>query len=98
MGAGVDQSFNVAGSELGIAVEPHLADGKGMGNVAGPARNREMVQAGADLCIALHRTLETGKGTRDCVRQALAAGIPVCLIEDDQAIPRRVHAGDTRLV
>ena len=55
------------------------------------------VQAGADLCIALHRRLEASKGTKDCVRQALAAGIPVYLIEDDRAIPRRVRADDVRL-
>ena len=53
---GVDQSFHVACQTLGVTVEPHLADWKGLGNVAGPARNKEMVQAGADLCIALHRS------------------------------------------
>jgi hypothetical protein len=95
--AGIDQSFSVAGEALGLDVEPHLADWKGLGNVAGPARNREMVEAGADLCIALHRTLATSKGTKDCIRQALAAGIPVYLIEDDRAIPRRVQADDPRL-
>ena len=94
---GVDQSFALACRELGITAEPHLADWKGLGNVTGPARNREMVQAGADLCVALHRTLETSRGTKDCIRQALAAGIPVYLIEDEQAIPRRVHAEDERL-
>ena len=82
----------------GLNVEPHLADWKGLGNVAGPARNREMVEAGADLCIALHRTIETSKGTKDCIRQAFAAGIPVYLIEDEQAIPRRIQAGGDRLV
>jgi hypothetical protein len=75
----------------------HGHDWKGLGNVAGPARNREMVQAGADLCIALHRSIETSKGTRDCVRQALAAGIPVWLIESEEAIPKRVQADDKRL-
>jgi YspA, cpYpsA-related SLOG family len=95
--AGIDQSFSVAGEALGLNVEPHLADWKGLGNVAGPARNREMVEAGADLCIALHRTLATSKGTKDCICQALAAGIPVYLIEDDGAIPRSVQADDPRL-
>jgi YspA, cpYpsA-related SLOG family len=94
---GVDQSFAVAGTELGITLEPHLADWKGLDNVAGPMRNREMVQSGADLCLALHRTLATSKGTKDCVRQALAAGIPVYLIEDDRAIPTRLQEGDARL-
>ena len=75
----------------------HGHDWKGLGNVAGPARNLEMVQAGADLCIALHRSIETSKGTRDCVRQALAAGIPVYLIEDERGIPKRVQAGDATL-
>jgi hypothetical protein len=78
-------------------VEPRLADWKGLGNVAGPARNQEMVQAGADLCIALHRSTETSKGTKDCVRKALAAGISVWLIEDERAVPKRVQADDKRL-
>jgi YspA, cpYpsA-related SLOG family len=94
---GVDNAFAVACEELGITAEPHLADWKGLGNVAGPARSREMVQTGADLCLALHRTIQTSMGTKDCVRQALAAGIAVYLIEDDRAIPRRVQAGDARL-
>jgi hypothetical protein len=95
---GVDQSFKVAGRELGLTVEPHLADWKGLDNVAGPMRIQEMVEAGADLCIALHRTLQTSKGTKDCIRQALAAGIPVYLIEDGSATPRRILAGDTRIL
>jgi YspA, cpYpsA-related SLOG family len=94
---GVDQSFSEACRELCILTEPHVADWKGLSNIAGPARNREMVQAGADLCIALHRSIQTSKGTKDCVRQALAAGIPVWLIEDDRATPRRLEAGDKRL-
>jgi hypothetical protein len=76
---------------------PHMAGWRVLGKLAGPARNREMVESGADLCIALHRTLATSKGTKDCVRQALAAGIPVYLIEDDSVTPRRVQADDPRL-
>jgi hypothetical protein len=94
---GVDNAFATACYELGIVAEPHLADWKGLGNIAGPERNREMVEAGADLCIDLHRSIETSKGTKDCVRQALAAGIPVWLVEDEQAVPKRVLTGDTRL-
>jgi YspA, cpYpsA-related SLOG family len=48
---GVDQAFSVAARELGITVEPHVADWRGLGNIAGPARNREMVEAGADLGV-----------------------------------------------
>jgi len=52
---------------------------------------------GADLCIALHRSITTSTRTKDCVRQALAAGIPTFLVEDERAIPRRIDAGDERL-
>ena len=84
--------------KLGITAEAHLADRKGLGNVAGPTRNREMVEAGAALCVALHRRIGASKGTKDCVRQALAAGIPVYLIEDNRRVPRRIEASDKRLV
>jgi hypothetical protein len=85
---GVDQFFSLRCEELGIVTEPHLTDWKGPESVAVSARNREMVQSGADLCIALHRTIETDKGTKDCVRQALAAGIPVYLIDDEARVYR----------
>jgi hypothetical protein len=42
---GVDNAFATACRELGIVAEPHLADWKGLGKLAGPARNREMVEA-----------------------------------------------------
>ena len=74
---GVDQSFAVACSDLGITAEPHVTDWKGLGNSAGPACNQVMVGSEADLCIAVHRSIATSEGTKDCVCQALAAGIPV---------------------
>jgi hypothetical protein len=80
-----------------LVAEPHLADWKVLANLAGPTRNREMVQAGADLCIALHRSIETSRGTRDCIRQAIAAGISVWLIEDERGVPKRVQADDKQL-
>jgi YspA, cpYpsA-related SLOG family len=94
---GVDEAFAEACRHLAIKAEPHVADWRGLGNIAGPARKREMVQSGADVCIALHRTLAQSKATKDCVRQALAAGIPVYLIDGEQAKPRRVRVGDERL-
>jgi hypothetical protein len=95
--AGVDKAFAEACQHFSIKAEPLVADWKGLGNIAGPARNREMVESGADMCIALHRTLETSEGTKDCIRQALAAGIPVYLIDSEEAIPRRLQLGDPRL-
>ena len=94
---GVDTSFAEADDEAGIEQDPHPARWDELGRKAGPIRNAEMVAVGADLCIALHRSIETSKWTRDCVRQALAAGIPVWLIESEEAIPKRVQADDKRL-
>jgi YspA, cpYpsA-related SLOG family len=74
---GVDNAFSTACREAGLTAEVHLADWKGLANVAEPARNREMVESGPDMCIAFHRSITTSKRTKDCVRQALAAAIPV---------------------
>jgi hypothetical protein len=46
---GVDWAFSKACRELGVEIEVHTADWRTLGNIAGPLRNREMVQAGADL-------------------------------------------------
>jgi hypothetical protein len=56
-----------------------------------------MVASKPDLCVAFHRSIETSKATKDCVKQALAAGIPTYLVEDAKGIPRRLQAGDERL-
>src|SRR6516164_9440455 len=66
-GAGIDSSFASACREMGISTEPHLADWKGLGNIAGPVRKKEMVDSGADMRIALHRSIATSKGTKNCV-------------------------------
>jgi hypothetical protein len=94
---GVDWAFSKACRKLVVEMEVHTADFRTLRNVAGPARNREMVQAGADLCVAFHRALETSEGTKDCVGQALAAGIAVYSIADDGGQTRRVLAGDQRI-
>jgi hypothetical protein len=74
-----------------------MADWRTLGNIAGPARNREMVQADVDLCMAIHRDIATSKATKDCVRQALAARIPVYLIAEQGGRPVRLLADDARL-
>ncbi|HVX20936.1 MAG TPA: DUF2493 domain-containing protein [Acidimicrobiales bacterium] len=57
------------------SIEPitYLASWDLYGNAAGPRRNQEMADAGADLCIAF----PGGRGTEDMVRRATRAGIPV---------------------
>jgi hypothetical protein len=94
---GVDESFEMTCRGLGVNTEPHPADWERFGKRAGPRRNQDMVDAGAGLCIAFHRSLWTSKGTKDCVRQALEAGIPTYLVDSEEALPVRIRADDPRL-
>ena len=87
---GVDSAFHAAAMSRGAACEPHPADWDRLGKCAGPIRNQTMVDAGAVLCIAVHRDLAGSRGTRDCVRRALAADIPVWLIDSDEVKPKRI--------
>ena len=64
---GVDESFATAAKGLGLKVYAYPATWDRYGDVAGPIRNSEMVRAGTELCIAMHRFLANGRGTKDCV-------------------------------
>ena len=55
--------------------EVHPADWNTHGKAAGPIRNQEMVDLGADICLAF--PLGESRGTRDCMRRARKAGIRV---------------------
>jgi YspA, cpYpsA-related SLOG family len=74
---GGDQLAERAARALGIRTEPHSARWRTEGRAAGPLRNQRMVDAGADVCIALLVAGLPCRGTRDCARHAEAAGIPV---------------------
>ncbi len=56
-----------------LTTEVHRANWSA-GKKAGPLRNSQMVARGADACVAF--PLQHSKGTWDCARKALAAGIP----------------------
>jgi hypothetical protein len=60
---------------LGMDTEPHRPDWGKYGKPAGPIRNQEMVDSGADLCIAW--TKNESAGATDCARKAEAACIEV---------------------
>jgi hypothetical protein len=55
-------------------IETHFADWKAHGRAAGPIRNKAMVAAGADLCLAFIRN--GSRGATGCAALAEAAGIP----------------------
>lgn len=62
-----------------LPVEPHPAERDANGRILGPERNALMVNLGADLCLAF--PLADSRGTRNCMRLAREAGIPVWTFE-----------------
>jgi len=89
--SGVDAAFAVACRVAGIRQEPHPADWDRHGKAAGPIRNREMAESHPEFCIAFHRCLARSRGTRDCVGHCIKAGIPVYLLDAEDAEPRRLR-------
>lgn len=59
----------------GVLPERHPADWMGHGVSAGPRRNTEMVDLGANVCLAF--PTPQSRGTIDCLTKAAKAGIPV---------------------
>lgn len=110
---GIDRSFAEACADADVEQEAHPARWEELDHpqavirydkrnrpynaMAGPIRNAEMVAAGAEMCIALHRAISASKGTKDCVWQAIRACIPTYLIDSEAAVPKRLRAGDPRL-
>jgi hypothetical protein len=90
---GVEESYATAVKGLRITTEAHPVDFDHLGDGAEPFRNREMVRAGAELCIVVHRLLAASRGVKDCAREAIAAGIPTYLIDSEEAVPRRMRSG-----
>ena len=110
---GVDRAFADAAEDAGVTVESHPAqwgeinhpravikrdrNGHPYDSAAGPRRNGAMVARGAGLCLVVHRDLGASRGTKDCARQAIAAGIPTWLVASDDPDPARLSADDPRL-
>jgi len=74
---GVDAQARCFARQLGVPEEAHPARWKELGKKAGPVRNQEMVDAGAEAVFAFPGEISTG--TEDLVRRALQAGIPVAV-------------------
>jgi hypothetical protein len=76
--AGVDQLAFWNADKLGLRHETYTAQWGLYGRGAGPRRNQQMLDAGADLVIAFPDA--KSKGTLDMIRRARKAGVPVEVI------------------
>jgi hypothetical protein len=94
---GVDQAVAMACKQLGVPVEPRLIQWHQTGLPTIGTKNRELIMAAPQLCIAIHQSIDASKRTRDCVLQSIQAGIPTYLIEDERAMPIRLKTCDRRL-
>lgn len=72
--SGADAIAEEVWEDWGLQVERHPADWKRHGKAAGPIRNQQMVDLGADLCIAFRK--DFSRGTTHCANAATMAGIP----------------------
>lgn len=71
------QNRDRATEEIHLAVwRPDGQDGP-VDKLAGFTRNQLMVDLGADVCLAFLKEGAKNSGTRDCIRRAQKAGIPV---------------------
>ncbi len=86
---GADTMASDEWRKLRLPSEEHPADWERHGKAAGPLRNREMVAAGADLCLAFFIEGVVSRGTLNCSGLARAAGIPVLVYT--QAIAKHVQ-------
>jgi hypothetical protein len=74
---GADKLMAYSAGLLDLETESHPADWEKHGKAAGFIRNKEMVDAGAEVCIALLVDGEPCRGTRHCAGLAEETGIPV---------------------
>lgn len=81
---GVDLTAQEIAKELGLQFEPFpisKEDWRNLGAYAGPKRNKDMLDSGADLVLAFHPDIRYSKGTKDMVLQAYKRGVD-CYIHD----------------
>jgi hypothetical protein len=78
---GADTIAGEIAKKHAFSVETHPALWNKHGKAAGPIRNQEMVDTGADVVLAF--LLPGSVGTKDCIRRAKAAGLLVIIYEGE---------------
>lgn len=77
--SGADTLADEAARYYGMSIEVFAAEWDEHGKAAGPIRNQKMIDADPDLVIAFRG----GRGTRDTLRRARDAGIPILAVDAD---------------
>lgn len=75
---GADDIARILATRRGLEVRAYPAKWAALGKRAGVLRNQEMLdEEHPDVVVAFTHNIATSKGTRDMVRRAREAGIPV---------------------
>lgn len=78
---GADSMAASAGARHGVEVLDFPAEWDEFGKRAGPIRNQQMLDEGQpEVVFAFADDLEASRGTRDMVRRARRAGLPVYVV------------------
>lgn len=80
---GADDMAENWASDRGINTEIHRAAWARLGKAAGPLRNSEMVNLGANYCVGFPHPDKPSYGTRDCMTKAKKRGIQTWVIGPD---------------
>ena len=80
---GADAIAKQMAVDSGVAEEAHPADWNTHGKRAGYVRNKEMVDLGADVCLAF--PIGESRGTRMTIKLAEDAGIPTQILEGSES-------------
>ncbi len=79
---GADLMGRLVALEIGLEVVEFPAAWKKWGKAAGPKRNIKMLDTKPHLLLAFHNDLESSRGTKHIVKEAIHRGIPVEVIDN----------------
>ncbi len=80
VGGGADSLAEECALELGLRGEIYTAAWCTYGRAAGLIRNQTMIESNPTEVLAFHDDITRSKGTKDLIRRAKAAGIPIKVV------------------